>query len=670
MADSASYFQLSACLSGHDKDVRAVCFPTPGFVFTASRDCAVQAWHETSESPPEYTMSLLAQGPYSFNSLAFLPPSTSRPQYPKGLLLAGSQGQSIEVRRPDSDISDARVALLSGHSSNVSALSVSPNGEFVVSGDWDGRVKLWNTSTWESRLQLVGPDPNDKQRAIWAVLAYSDGIIMTGSADHVIRGYSLQNNTEKEGELQPGVLIRTPDVVRALCRARKHPSRAQIASAGNDFMIRLWQFNGAQVGTLRGHESFIYALESLPTGELQVGDINPSTLAGPEFIETKSGTKDGQTVMINSGGGNISVYQWSMGENQWLLVGSVVDSSAQEAETPSIDMTSSTPATRAESGSEGRKSISHPLGPQAVFITLTQANFTPALNRIESINSNFLKQQNGAELALSPEQISQLRSLVATLAKDVSSVPTTIPAMVPAIAKVSFTVEPKTIPLILKVATAWPYKDRLPGLDILRCMAPCVSLAEYTDNEGNSVLDTLVPSILDYAKKNGTELALDPKSVENNAMMALRIITNLFATAAGQQLIAKTAGEVVEFLSRVLDIAGRNARNLMVAWTSAASNLTAFALRQQEAEGRNSIGEYAAQLIKLLAIPVLDAADAEVVYRALIALGNLASIPGQGEYAAQVRSASARTWIKLAMDKVEDARVKAVGEELLQLLRA
>lgn len=242
--------------------------------------------------------------------------------------------------------------------------------------------------------------------------------------------------------------------------------------------------------------------------------------------------------------------------------------------------------------------------------------------------------------------------------------------MVPAIAKVSFTVEPKTIPLILKVATAWPYKDRLPGLDILRCMAPCVSLAEYTDNEGNSVLDTLVPSILDYAKKNGTELALDPKSVENNAMMALRIITNLFATAAGQQLIAKTAGEVVEFLSRVLDIAGRNARNLMVAWTSAASNLTAFALRQQEAEGRNSIGEYAAQLIKLLAIPVLDAADAEVVYRALIALGNLASIPGQGEYAAQVRSASARTWIKLAMDKVEDARVKAVGEELLQLLRA
>lgn len=354
----------------------------------------MQAWNETTASPPTYTGSLLAQGPYSFNSLAFLSPSESRPQYPKGLVLAGSHGHTVEVRQPDADISDARIALLSGHTSNVSALSVSPNGDFAISGDWDGRAKLWNTATWEVDLELIGPDPNDKQRAIWAVLAYSNSIIMTGSADHVIRGYSLQTKREKEGELQPGVFIRTPDVVRALCRVRKHPSGAQVASAGNDFMIRLWQFSGAQVGVLRGHESFIYALDSLPTGELvsssedrtvriwkdqsciqtithpalsiwsvsvcqktgdfatgasdnvariftrdqdraasqntlrefsesvqqssipqqQMGDVNPSTLPGPEFIETKSGTKEGQTVMINSGDGNISVYQWSVGK--------------------------------------------------------------------------------------------------------------------------------------------------------------------------------------------------------------------------------------------------------------------------------------------------------------------------------------------------------------------
>ncbi|CAK7273504.1 WD repeat protein Lub1 [Sporothrix epigloea] len=747
---SADSFQLSASLSGHDKDVRAVCYPIPGSVFTASRDCTVQAWHETSVSPPSYTMSLLAQGPFSFNSLAFLPPSESRPQYPKGLLLAGSHGQSIEVRRPDSEFSEGNVAVLSGHSGNVSALDISPNGEFAVSGDWDGRVKLWNTSTWEKKLELVGPDANDNKRAIWAVLAYSDSIIMTGSADHVIRGYSLQNKTEKDGELQPGVFIRTPDVVRALCRARKHPSRAQIASAGNDFIIRLWQFNGTQVGILRGHESFIYALDSLPTGELvsssedrtariwrgescvqtithpalsiwsvsvcqetgdivtgasdnvariftrnpervasagslkefaeslqnssipqqQMGDINPNTLAGPEFIETKAGTKDGQTVMINSGGGNISVYQWSMSQQQWLLVGSVVDSSAQEAETPTVDMTRSTPVLESESVQEGGKAFSHPIGPHAVFITLTQANFTPALNRIDAFNSSLLKQQSDAGLAISPEQKAQLTSLVAALTKDAASIPAAIPAMVPAVPVVSCTLDPKFIPTVLGVATAWPYKDRLPGLDILRCMAPYASLAEYTDSQGNNVLDTLLPSILDYPRTDGSDLALDSKSVQNNAMLALRVITNLFATAAGQQLVASKAGKIVEFLSCVLDVAGQNARNLMVAWTSAASNLTTFALRQQETQGHNAISEFSARLTKLLAVPVLDATDAEVVYRAMIALGNLASIPDQGECTAQMRSAGVRTWIERAMGTIEDVRVKAVGEKILLLLAA
>ncbi|CAK7226346.1 WD repeat protein Lub1 [Sporothrix curviconia] len=402
-----------------------------------------------------------------------------------------------------------------------------------------------------------------------------------------------------------------------------------------------------------------------------MGDINPSTLPGPEFIETKAGTKEGQTVMINSGGGNISVYQWSMGQNQWLLVGSVVDSSAQEAETPSIDLGSSTSAPGPDTVAGSSDSGSHPLGPHAVFVTLTQVNFTPALNRINVVNNNLLQQESsGHKLSLNSEQTAQLASLVQALAKDVPLVPVTIPAMVPAVTTRSFTVEPSSISVVLKVATAWPYKDRLPGLDVLRCTAPSASLAEYADSQGNSVLDTLLPSILDYPKENGTELAADPKSVENNAMMALRVITNLFATSGGQQLIAKTALKIVDFLAHVLDVAGRKNRNLMVAWTSAASNLAVFTLREQEAKGHNSIGDSSSSLIKLLAVPILDLTDTEVVYRALIALGNLASIPGQGDYAGQVRSASARTWINLAMGKMDDARVKVVGEKILKLLGA
>lgn len=59
------------------------------------------------------------------------------------------------------------------------------------------------------------------------------------------------------------------DVVRALCKVPKgHPSGADFASAGNDGIVRLFTISGNQVGELRGHESFIYSLASLPSGEL------------------------------------------------------------------------------------------------------------------------------------------------------------------------------------------------------------------------------------------------------------------------------------------------------------------------------------------------------------------------------------------------------------------
>jgi hypothetical protein len=69
------------------------------------------------------------------------------------------------------------------------------------------------------------------------------------------------------------------------------------------------------------------------------------------------------------------------GQNQWLLVGSVVDSSSQETEaTTTIDLATGTPGQGLEiaskSNTDGDANIGHPLGPHAVFVTLAQSNFT------------------------------------------------------------------------------------------------------------------------------------------------------------------------------------------------------------------------------------------------------------------------------------------------------
>jgi len=86
--------------------------------------------------------------------------------------------------------------------------------------------------------------------------------MIIGCADKIIRIFNTS-----------GRLLRSikdsRDVVRALCKVpESNPSGAQFASASNDGVIRLFSLQGILVGELHGHESFIYSLAALPTGEL------------------------------------------------------------------------------------------------------------------------------------------------------------------------------------------------------------------------------------------------------------------------------------------------------------------------------------------------------------------------------------------------------------------
>ena len=242
--------------------------------------------------------------------------------------------------------------------------------------------------------------------SVWDVCAYDESTVVTACADKNIRIFDLRQSTA--GEATPVSTIHTPDVVRAICRLPEgHPTGAQLASASNDGTIRLWKLNGQQVAELHGHESFIYCLASLPTGELlstgedrtlrvwkgtesiqtithpaisvwtvgvnkETGDIvtgasdgvarvftrrpealadaqtqkefedsvkqsaipqqqvgggvNKEKLPGPEFLQNKSGTKEGQVQMIKEHNGNVTAHTWSMSQQQWINVGTVVDS--------------------------------------------------------------------------------------------------------------------------------------------------------------------------------------------------------------------------------------------------------------------------------------------------------------------------------------------------------
>ncbi|KAK3330713.1 PUL domain-containing protein [Apodospora peruviana] len=260
-------FKLSAQLKGHDGDVRAVSFPTANVVLSASRDHTVRIWRRTGDKPTKFDATITTQGHGYINSLTFLRPSPARPEYPDGLILSSGAEPLIEVKNPTSTPTDNAVRLLVGHSNNVCALDASLKGNWFVSGSWDGKAIVWRTDTWEISQFLVH---EGDVKSVWAVLAYDENTVITGSADGQIRIFRLQGS--KDIEVAPWRTISTAGVVRALCKLptglKGHPSGAEFASAGNDSVIRLWKMTGQEVGTLAGHESFIYSLACLPTGEI------------------------------------------------------------------------------------------------------------------------------------------------------------------------------------------------------------------------------------------------------------------------------------------------------------------------------------------------------------------------------------------------------------------
>ncbi|KAL1860115.1 WD repeat protein Lub1 [Paecilomyces lecythidis] len=247
-------FKISAALEGHGDDVRAVAFPNPNVVLSASRDTTVRIWKLVSTPPPTYDYTISSSGSAFRNSLAYYPPT---PEFPEGLIFSGGQDTIIEAKQPGKAVEDNADAMLLGHAHNVCALDVCPNGGWVVSGSWDASARLWRLGNWEAEVVFEG-----HQGSVWAVLAYDKDTVITGCADKIIRIFNTS-----------GKLLRSikdsPEVIRALCKVpSSNPTGAQFASASNDGIIRLFTLQGQLVGELYGHESFIYSLTSLPTGEL------------------------------------------------------------------------------------------------------------------------------------------------------------------------------------------------------------------------------------------------------------------------------------------------------------------------------------------------------------------------------------------------------------------
>ena len=160
------------------------------------------------------------------------------------------------------------MAELYGHESFVYSLGILPSGQLVSSSE-DRTVRVWEGNQC---VQTI----THPAISVWSVaVCGKSGDIATGASDRIVRIFTKSSDRQAE-----------PQVVQA----------------------------------------FEEAVSSSSIPQEQVGDINKEQLPGPEFLQQKSGTKEGQVQMIREPNGNISAHQWSATAQQWINVGTVVNS--------------------------------------------------------------------------------------------------------------------------------------------------------------------------------------------------------------------------------------------------------------------------------------------------------------------------------------------------------
>lgn len=541
-----------------------------------------------------------------------------------------------------------QVAELHGHENFIYSLAVLPNGGIVSAGE-DRTVRIWENNQC---IQTI----THPAISVWTVaVCKENGDIVTGASDKLAR-----------------VFTRDPT---------RHATEAEIQ-----------QFNDDVKGS------------AIP--QQTVGNINKEQLPGPEFLTQRSGTKEGQVQMIREMNGNVSAYQWSAAANQWVNVGTVVDSA----------------------GSGGRK-ISH-AGKEYDYVfdvdiedgkpplklpyNLNQNHYEAARKFIEDNElpltyldqvANFIIQNTrgatlgqseapgadpwGSDARYRPGDANQVSSeprptppapkilpqkeylpitagnhkiifkkltefnqaLVDDGQKGISLNPSDIEQLsvtVSALEKGNGKgIDITGVELLVKAATQWPAEKRLPALDLLRLVLAFEDPAAFLVSPEQNLLPNLIES--------GVFTGSSPP---NNTMMAIRCLSNLLQTEKGRLLASTEFDNIHPLVSPFLSSANRN---LIIALTTLYINYSVLLNSENNADRALSLLD---DLSKILT----TATDSEAVYRALVATGTLLCLGSDfceaGRDILQIGDAITR-----AEQKVKEPRIRNVVAEIRQRLQ-
>jgi len=673
-------------LIGHADTVCALSISPEGYLISGSWDKTARVWKGAE------CIWILKGHQHSVWAVLALP---------NGNIVTGSADHSIKLWRGENCI-----GTFMEHQDCVRGLSLLDDNGFVSCGN-DSLLCLWSFDG-ECREHLSG-----HLSYVYSVsFNQKTQEIISGGEDRFLRIW-------KGGKCIQAIIH--PGSVWCCCAL----PNGDIATGCSDGIARIWTRNSSRIAESAVLEAYSQSVssQSLPSGTL--GDLNVDKLPSIESLESFGG-KDQELKLIRKEN-SIEAYQWSAAQHQWMKVGEVVDARsssskqllygksydyvfdvdigdgqmrklgynqnenpymvAQEflwkeeldqslldtvaqflvkngkpitiGEQPSLvsdpftgahryvpfEETESRPIqskdVEMKNAMEPRKdswsSISGKHFPMKIPLLFRSGNSAMIISKLMQFNKELNEHPENHSLALDENHCVEINK-IAILLSETSPIS-------------SFSIKQYHL-LTRTILARWPDRMLFPAIDLLRLLILHLDGEKVIKDDPNTFLKF-------------SQMFLIPSTAAENQMLSLRFYNNAFASENMKILLMKYKEEILDKVADLLTNCSNN--KILIGITSLIYNYSVLFM--------NEVDSYAQVKLQCLSLlnELLNVAknngDSEIIYRTMVALGNL--IWHDENTLGLCSEFELRSSLVEILDRKDgiEGKVKDCIQELLQLLR-